>query len=123
MGWSGLDSRYKAMFLSVILVLGGASILVAIAMTFNWHLHRASVEEFMAKEDSKHQELIAAHEVDCPVRKGGIHHVTLTLEEIEARNVARLKRVELVEHAKQVLGDEWDQIDLRHFILYGEPLK
>lgn len=122
MGWSSLDSRYKAMFLSVVLVLGGASILVAIAMTFNWHLHRASVEAFMEKEGDVHQELIAKHSVDCPDKEGTTHHITLSQEEIDLRTIAQKDRVELIAHAKQVLGDEWDNPGVQRFIMYGEPL-
>lgn len=123
MGWDRLENRYRAIVLAVVVVLGGASILVAIAMTFNWHLHRASVEEFMAKEAGEHQKLIAEHEVDCPALKGDTHYVILTEEEIALRNTARVKRVEFIRHASEALGAEWEEPDVRRFIMYGEPLE
>ena len=120
-GWDSLENRYRAIILAVGVVLLGACILVAISMIFNWHLHRRQVENFMANEANEHQKLVEEHAGDCPGQ--GERHTTLTLEEIELRNAARVKRIALIEFARTTLGDEWEQRDVRHFIMHGEPIK
>lgn len=121
MGWNKLDTRYKAAIFTAGTVLGGAVILVAIAMIFNWHLHQESVETFMAQEESRHSELIVEHlgkHMDqCKIR------LEMMKEEAGLERLAGQARLELALDARLQLGDDWQDEEIRQFVLYGEQIE
>lgn len=110
--WNELDTKFRAAFLTVFFCLLGACILVAISMTFNWTLHKKTVEEFMAEEDIRVESVIEARIAECRAR-------TELLVRMEQES--QLQRIGLVLEAKDQLGEDWKDPEIRSFVMYGRP--
>jgi len=114
--WDELDTKYRAFALTLLVFIIGGVIMIGTSLTFNWYLHQKTVEEFMATEDARHMNIIAAHENFVHGEEG---YIVLSEDDINLRNYARIKRIETVEAARHRLGDAWNDPDVKYFVMYG----